>query len=110
NFAGIDDYEIFDNATVNIGEPQPWPESQTYNQVKLPEDLSSMMESLRSVALLAIKNDSVLYEKYWDGYSDSSLSGSFSVAKSITSLLIGAAIKEGKIKSVDDLVGDYLPE
>lgn len=110
NFAGIDDYEIFDNATVHIGEPQPWPESQTYNQVKLPEELSSMMESLRSVALLAIKNDSVLYEKYWDGYSDSSLSGSFSVAKSITSLLIGAAIKEGKIKSVDDLVGDYLPE
>jgi CubicO group peptidase (beta-lactamase class C family) len=38
------------------------------------------------------------------------LSNSFSVAKSITSILIGAAIKEGKIKSVDEPVGNYLPE
>ncbi|MCW3120170.1 MAG: beta-lactamase, partial [Chitinophagaceae bacterium] len=57
-----------------------------------------------------IKNDSLLYENYWDGYNDSSLSNSFSVAKSITSLLIGIAIKEGKIKSVGDAVGNYLPE
>jgi CubicO group peptidase (beta-lactamase class C family) len=57
-----------------------------------------------------IKNDSVITEKYWDGYSDSSLSGSFSMAKSITSLMIGAAIKEGKIGSVNDAVGKYLPE
>ena len=52
----------------------------------------------------------MLYEKYWDDYSDSSLSGSFSVAKSITSLLVGAAVKEGKIKSVDETIGNYLPE
>ena len=57
-----------------------------------------------------INNDSIVFEKYWDGYSDSSLSGSFSMAKSITSLLIGVAIKEGKIKSVQEPVGDFLPE
>ncbi len=57
-----------------------------------------------------IKNDSVLFEKYWDGYSDSSLYGSFSMAKSITSLLVGIALKEGKIKSVQDPVDNYLPE
>src|SRR6185436_3239003 len=49
-------------------------------------------------------------EYYWDGYSDSSLSGSFSMAKSITSLLIGAALKEGKIQSLEEPVGNYLPE
>jgi CubicO group peptidase (beta-lactamase class C family) len=56
-----------------------------------------------------IRNDSV-FEKYWDGYSDSSLSGSFSMAKSITSLLMGVALKEGKIKSLQEPVGNYLPE
>ena len=49
-------------------------------------------------------------ERYWDGYSDSSRSGSFSMAKSITSLLIGVALKEGKIGSLQDPVGKYLPE
>lgn len=110
NFAGIEDHRIFENATVTSGKPQPWPVAQSYNKQHLPKELSSMMESLRSVALLVIRADSLLYEKYWEGYSDSSLSNSFSVAKSITSLLIGAAIQEGKIKSVDDLVGTYLPE
>ena len=60
--------------------------------------------------MVVIKNDSLLYEKYWDGYSDSSWSNSFSIAKSITSLLTGMAIREGKIKSVDETVSNYLPE
>lgn len=110
NFAGIDDYKIFDNNTVAAGNAQPWPVSATYNKVTTPDDLNQFLVSLKTVAVVVIKNDSLLYEKYWDGYSDSSLSNSFSVAKSITSLLIGAAIKEGKIRSVDEPVGNYLPE
>src|SRR5688572_13541713 len=110
NFAGIDDYKIFDNNTVTAGKAQPWPLSGSYNKVSSPDDLNQLLAKLKTVALVVVKNDSLLYEKYWDGYSDSSLSNSFSVAKSITSLLIGAAIKEGKIKSVDEPVGNYLPE
>jgi len=52
----------------------------------------------------------LFFEKYRDGYSDSSLSGSFSIAKSITSLLTGIALKEGLIQSPDQPVSDYLPE
>ena len=110
NFAGIDDYKIFDNNTVATGQAQPWPVSGFYNKVNSPDDLNQLLTSLKTVAVVVIKNDSLLYEKYWDGYGYSSLSNSFSVAKSITSLLIGAAIKEGKIKSVDEPVGNYLPE
>lgn len=50
-----------------------------------------------------------MYEQYWDGYSDASLSNSFSMAKSIVSMLVGVAIKEGKISSVEQPVGDFLP-
>ena len=110
NFAGIDDYKIFTNNKVANGNSQPWPVSPLYNKVSSPDTLNDLLAELKTVAVLVIKNDSLLYEKYWDGYSDSSLSNSFSMAKSITSLLIGVAIKEGKIKSVEEPVGNYLPE
>jgi len=110
NFANIDDYKKFTNNTVTVSTPQPWKVSANYNKVNYPDSLNSLLENLSSVGLLMIKNDSVLFEKYWDGYKDSSLSGSFSMAKSITSLLIGVALKEGKIKSLQDPVGNFLPE
>jgi len=108
--ANIDDYKLFENRTVSPGEAQKWPVSADYNKINYPNDLNEKLERFGTTGLVVIKNDSLVFEKYWDGYSDSSLSGSFSVAKSITSLLIGAAIKEGKIISVDQKVGDFLPE
>ena len=93
NFANIDDYEKFINHTVKSGIAKPWKVATNYNKTALPDSLAGLMEDLSSVGLLLIKNDSIQSEKYWDGYSDSSLSGSFSMAKSITSLLIGVAIK-----------------
>ena len=60
--------------------------------------------------MVVIKDKQLLYEHYWDGYSAKSKTNSFSMAKSFTSLCIGAAIKEGKIKNVDQKVGDFLPE
>ena len=52
----------------------------------------------------------MLFEKYWDNYSDESLTNSFSMAKSFTCLCIGAAIKEGKVKSTNQLISGFLPE
>lgn len=110
NYAGINDYEIFDNNTVESGNPQPLPVSVNYNKIKLSDSLSQFLVSLQTISFLAVQNDSILYEQYWDGYSDSSLSGSFSVAKSFVGTLIGIAIQEGKIKSLDESVGNFLPE
>lgn len=110
NFADIDDYKVFDNNTVGTGQPQAWNISADYNKPVLPADLQQLLEQISSVAVLVARNDSILYERYWEGYSDSSLSGSFSMAKSITSLLAGCALKDGSIKSLDEPVGNYLPE
>lgn len=110
NFAGIDDYKIFPNHTVNNAVPQPWNRSAGYNTIQCPDSLDRLLTKLKTVAVVVIKNDSLLYEKYSGGYSDSSWSNSFSMAKSITSLLTGIAIREGKIRSVDEPVGAYLPE
>ena len=110
NFANIDDYKKFSNNTVATAKPQPWQIATNYNKINYPDSLNHLMESLGTVGLLMIRNDSVCFERYCDGYSDTSLSNSFSMAKSITSLLIGAALKEGKIKSLQEPVGNYLPE
>jgi CubicO group peptidase (beta-lactamase class C family) len=110
NFANIDDYKIFDNNAVAIGTPQPWEVDSNFNKKEIPKESQQLLNELKTVGLVVIKNNKLAYEKYWEEYNDSSFSGSFSVAKSITSLLIGCAIKEGKIKSVNEPVGNYLPE
>jgi CubicO group peptidase (beta-lactamase class C family) len=64
----------------------------------------------QSVAgLLVIKDGEIVYERYGLGNTEDSVWGSYSVAKSVTSMLIGAAIRDGYIASVDEKVSDYLP-
>ncbi|WP_162428537.1 serine hydrolase domain-containing protein [Pontibacter pudoricolor] len=110
NFADIDDNLIFDQRTVDApGKAQPWPQAANYNKVVFPEKLQQLHEELESVAFLVIHRDSILHEQYWDGYSDESLSNSFSVAKSIVSILVGAALRDGAIKTIDQPVADFLP-
>jgi CubicO group peptidase (beta-lactamase class C family) len=110
NFSNIDDGKIFAKRVVQIGKPELWHISKNYNKTPLPDSLATLLGKLKTVATLVIKNDSIVFEQYWDGYSDTSHSNSFSVAKSMVSLLVGIALKEGKIKSVDDPVVQYLPE
>lgn len=110
NFANIDDYEKFTNNTVVTGDHQPWPQAADYNKPAMPDSLRGLLDDISTIAVLVLRNDSLLFEHYDQGYTDSSWSGSFSVAKSITSLLVGAALKEGSIASLQDPVGHYLPE
>lgn len=110
NFADIDDYKIFDNNTVAApANAIPWPHADDFTK-EIPDDLNTYLESIRSAALVVVQNGKIKVEKYWLDYNDSSIVNSFSMAKSVTSLLIGIAIKEGKISSVEDAVGKYLPE
>lgn len=109
NFAGIDDYKIFDNKTIHANNYQPWAISKNYNKKQLSNKLQSKLKELKSIAFLIIQNDSIQYEEYWDGYSDSSYSNSFSMAKTIVSIMTGIAIKEGYIKDVNQPVSDFLP-
>ncbi|MDP5169984.1 MAG: beta-lactamase family protein [Bacteroidia bacterium] len=74
-----------------------------------PIALEAKLDSLASTGFLIIRNDTILYEKYLMGASEESRFTSFSVSKSITSLLIGIAIDEGKIGSIQDPVDQYLP-
>ena len=59
--------------------------------------------------LIIVKDDQILLERYTAGNDENSRWMSFSVAKSVTSLLVGVAIQDGYIKSVDESIADYLP-
>jgi CubicO group peptidase (beta-lactamase class C family) len=108
--AYLDDYTHFENRTVHNGTPQHWPEAKDYNKVKATQRLESVHKELGTVAYLIIKNDSVWHESYYDGYGSDSKSNSFSMAKSVVSAALFKAIEEGKIKSLDQKVGDFFPE
>ena len=61
-------------------------------------------------AAILIQGHNIIAEYYDEGYDKSSLATSWSVAKSFTSTLIGIAIDEGYINSINDPITDYLPE
>lgn len=88
--------------------PLSWELDSAYNTATIPADFMSVIDSNDTHAFLVIQNGKLLFEKYWDGYDSARLSGSFSAAKSIVSLLIGIALDEGKIKSLDEPVGNYV--
>ena len=72
--------------------------------------LDSFVKLHNTVSFLIIRNDTILYEKYNGKYRDTSLVSSFSMVKPMVSTLIGIAVYEGKIKSIDDPITDYLSE
>ncbi len=72
--------------------------------------LDNFVNLHKTISFLIIRNDTILYESYKRKYTDTTLVSSFSMVKPIISTLIGIAIDEGKIKSIDDKIINYLPE
>lgn len=108
--AYLDDYPYFDNRTIAIDTPLSWPKSKEYNSVKSTSALNEIHNASKSIAYLIIKNDSLWFEEYFEGYGPDSKTNSFSMAKSIVAAALGKAIELGHIKSIDENVINYLPE
>lgn len=73
-------------------------------------NLDALLDKTGTTAFIVIKGDTVLYENYFNGYQRDSIVTSFSIAKSITSLMIGMAIDDGYIQSLNEPVTQYIPE
>ena len=78
--------------------------------LKLTSDVDAYMAGQRSAALLVVQDGKLRLERYGLGFDDAGRWTSFSVAKSFTSTLVGAAVKDGFIKSLDDKVSLYIPD
>ncbi|MGN6516812.1 MAG: serine hydrolase domain-containing protein [Rhizomicrobium sp.] len=82
----------------------------SYTQDGKTFDTAAFMKANRTSGLIIVKNGRIVLERYGLGRTEKDRWTSFSVGKSFTSTLIGAAIKDGYIKGVDSPVTDYLPE
>ncbi|WP_291558590.1 serine hydrolase [Bacteroides sp.] len=110
-FPTIDDLDIFEHATVHAPDScREWAVSDKYNSFRLSKEDSAYIDDMKTVSFLVIRNDSILYETYRGEWNDTLTSNLFSATKSIVGLLVGIAIDEGKIGSVDDKVVKYIPE
>lgn len=117
NFADINDYKKFpvrniENGTTKFIFP-------TAEIGKVPkgidikgknEPFEKYLEDNKTVAFLIIQNDTIQYEKYFGKHNETSIVPSFSMAKSITSILIGCAIDDKLIQSVEEPITNYIPE
>ena len=113
-FRNID--RLFPTRTVpHASQPMPLPSSATqlsgvsFSDRGKRYDLETYLDMNRVTGLLVLKNGRVTLERYRFGNSERTRWMSMSVAKSITSTLIGAALKQGYIASLSDSVTRYVP-
>lgn len=103
----IDDLQYaIDSRTVAATDPAPWPED--LGLIELPSEDLKWMEDELSASFLVIQNDTIVYENYFRGHEETTLTNSFSMAKTIVALAVGFAVDEGLI-DVEAPLSTYIP-
>ncbi|QTN39637.1 serine hydrolase [Cryomorphaceae bacterium] len=113
NFADVKDHKKFKSRPLEAPE-----EAFTFYETdsgRVPKAISGIpfdtyLEQNKTVAFMIIQNDTILYENYFRKYDSTSIVPSFSMAKSVTSILIGCAIDDGFIDSIQEPITKYIPE
>ena len=100
--------EASDKVLMLNSKPHDWSELR-YVVDDVSYSLNDYFDRVVSKGLIVVQGNDILLEYYAENHSEETRWISFSVSKSITSLLIGAAVKDGYIESVEELVSDYLP-
>lgn len=112
--SAITDYRHFASAPVLraiVPSALPNAEGATLNLPPVRgQSFDQLMEQNGTVALVVVQHGKIVLERYYAGYQRDSIVPSFSVAKSVVSALVGIAIDDGHIASLDDPVTRYLPE
>lgn len=106
----IYDHHIFNNRVVDKGLPFAWQEKSTSELPVLEKNEKVFLESLNPASFMVLWGDTIIYESYWEPHHKNSTGNSFSMSKSVVALLIGVAIEEGLIASLDEPVANFLPE
>ena len=120
NFADINDHKKFPARQINKSTaPFHFKQAIAPSLFKIPSainykgddiDFNSFLKKTETLGFLIIKNDSIVYEYYAPQKDDQMIVPSFSVAKSVVSILLGIAIDEGYVKSVKEPITNYLTD
>lgn len=106
---GIYDYQFFSSRKIDAGHHQPWPIDNRFGKIFMSESRMDYMKHLKTVAFLVAQDGQLVYETYFKDHDAQSISNSFSMAKSVVTLLLGCAIEDGYIDSLDQKVSDFYP-
>ncbi|MCX7727897.1 MAG: beta-lactamase family protein [Bacteroidia bacterium] len=113
NFADIHDYKIFPKRELQAGSKKFLFSRSAHGKYPLKvsgEHFETFLQDNKTVAFLIIHNDTIQYEQYFWGYNEDNIVPSFSMAKSVVSILVGCAIDEHLIQSVNEPITNYIPE
>lgn len=107
--ANINDHKQFDTRIIETSQTQVWRKAQNY-PVALPEKLEAYLANNHAAAFVVIHNGELVSENYFKDYTKDSKTNSFSMAKTVLTLMLGKAIEEGYIKSLSQPLVDFIPE
>lgn len=108
--ANINDHKEFAVREIKAGESKLLTKHSYYNQAPLSNAFLTELETGGTASFMVIKDGEVVSENYFNGYGDRSKTNSFSMAKTVTTLLLGIAIEEGYIRDLDQPIIDFIPE
>jgi CubicO group peptidase (beta-lactamase class C family) len=109
--AGPDRFGFHRPAAGSQVPPAPVRRISVWDDLQLVErDLEQFLATTSTTAFLIVRGDTLLYEGYFNGAARDSVQTSMSVAKSVLGALVGIAVGEGRIGSVDDPITRYVPE
>lgn len=107
-FRGMDRLSVLAeaNTIAPAATPLPLPAGQPLEVPGIDQYLAQQ----RAAGIVIVQDGKVRLERYGLGFDATGRWTSFSVAKSFTSTLVGAAVQDGAIKSLDDKVSQYIPD
>lgn len=106
----LNDGTDFPSKTISRGNPKPWPLDINYNKTALSPELEKHLKETKSVSFLIIQHGKILQEHYWENYNKATPGNSFSMANTITTLLLGKAIDDGRIESINQPFSTFYQE
>ncbi|WBY03612.1 serine hydrolase [Ramlibacter tataouinensis] len=107
NTAHIDDARNFTQARVAGGTPQPWPAAQA---LPLSDGTAAYLRQHRSAAFLVAQRGALVHESYFPPYGPDSRTNVFSMAKTLVTMLAGAAVADGTVSSFDAPLATWITE
>lgn len=110
NGPGIYDLEVSAYARIKTSDSVELERSKHLFQMADFPEFAKYNKDLGTIAFLISSNDQIILEHYSSEHNKQKISNSFSMAKTVVSLLVGLAVDEGKIEGLDDKLTKYIPE
>jgi CubicO group peptidase (beta-lactamase class C family) len=104
------DHKYFPTSKIAASpQAQPLPTRAVPELAALSPAVAQALQDSSALGYVVLHRGAVVHESYYQGHGPAGLTNSFSMAKAVVTLLVGAAIADGRIRSLEQPVSDFLP-